>query len=205
VRRRRNYKKRPRLTDEQGRALIPGGPVDARGARRGRLALEVRAATDKGTPLVMGQVVSTPVRKLFDEGNIAEPQIHAVSRYVNDHDTAYAGMKNPLAALHVDGGTPGAGDGMEHRAECGARFRACNKYLGPRLTDIAAALILEHPNAQTGPSYVGAGALCLPNANRDDQRAAGRATLSLVTQEIAYFYGSGARHPRKRTAHGPQS
>ena len=189
--RKRRRKVETRITTEQAHALIPGGELDARGARRGRLALEVRAKTDRGAPLVMGQVVSTPVRKLLEQGNITEAIAHGPKLYVNDHDIAYSGMSNPLAALHVDGGTPGGAGGMERRAHHGARFREATVYLGTRLAHFARIFILEESQ-----DYRAAGALYLPNASRDDQRAAGRGYCSLVSAALADFYGSGEIHPR---------
>ena len=189
--RKRRRKVETRITTEQAHALIPGGALDTRGARRGRLALEVRAKTDRGAPLVMGQVVSSPARKLLEQGNITDAIAHGPKLYVSDHDIAYAGMSNPLAALHVDGGTPGGGGAMERRAHHGARFRDATIYLGPRLAQIARIFILEE-----NPDYRAVGALYLPNASRDDQRAGGRWGCSFVCNVLTDFYGSGEIHPR---------
>ena len=199
MRKRRNIKKRNEsaITVDQALALIPGGPLDARGAWRGRLGLEVRAATDKGTPLVMGQVVATPVRKLLEQGNVTEADAHGPKLYVNDHDIAYAGMSNPLAALHVDGGSGGSGGGMERRAHHGDRFRKATQHLGARLAAIARIVIIDEVN---DPAAIGA--MYMPNANRDDQRAGGRFATSLITKSLADFYGSGEHQPRKAKAHG---
>lgn len=167
ARRRKKAAMQTSQTEAERLALIPGGPVNPHRAARDRIDLEDRAATDRGTALIVGQIVSTQVRKLLMQNHISLEEAAAAHLFAKDHDAAYASMSNPLAALsaactRVDGGVVDRAAVMERKAHHGLRFRRASQHLRSEMASIAAAAILQHAGAGNDVSYTAIGADLLP-------------------------------------------
>lgn len=202
MRHRRNHKKQARktgfeqkLTHDQGLALIPGGAVSAQRGIQDEIGLETRSSTKKGSPIVTGQYVSTPIRKLLQADLITLEEAAAAWTYERHHDVAYASGTNPLAALQVDGGG-GPGEGViERKAHHGLMLRKVNMRLGSECAAIAMAAVLGRPGKNIDSSYTAIGADLLPFSSKQEQRAAGKGALVLTLRFLAEIYGK--RNPRK--------
>ena len=178
------------LREDQKIALIPGGPVSAQRGRRDDIDLEVRGTTAKGAPIIMGQVVSTLVRKLLAQEAITLEEASAAWLYEHDYDVAYRSGKNILASLVVDGGGKGGADAaMNRKAYHGNRFRQANARLGAEHSAIATSSILR------GANFSALGADLFPNATQTERAIAGKAVFVLTLRNLAEIYGK--RNPRK--------
>ncbi|MFZ1106826.1 MAG: hypothetical protein WAN43_00575 [Rhodomicrobium sp.] len=200
ARRRKKAAMQSTQTEDERLALIPGGPVNSHRAARDQIDLEDRAATDRGTALIVGQIVSTPVRKLLLAGHVSLEEAAAAHLFARDHDAAYASSSNPLAGLsaacaRVDGGVVDRAVIMERKAHHGIRFRRASQHLRSEMASIAAAAILHHVGAANDAGYGAIGADLLPGASQQEQRAAGKGAVVLMLRELAVFYGR--RRPRK--------
>ena len=141
-RRRRRGREIP-LTEDQRRALIPGGPVNPHRAGRDTIDIEIRATSEKGSTLVTGERVSTPIRKLLQQDHITLEEASAAQLFLCDHDIAYASCINPLAAVLVDGSSGDGTGGLERRIHHGSRFKKARAWLRSEMARIAEAAILE--------------------------------------------------------------
>ena len=204
VKRRGSRRKKPAMqtsqTDAERIALIPGGPVNSHRAARDQFDLEDRAATDRGTALIVGQIVSTPVRKLLMQGHVSLEEAAAAHLYARDHDAAYASSSNPLGSLsaactRVDGGVADPSARMERKAHHGPRFRRASQHLRSEMASIAAAAILRHAGVGNDAGYAAIGSDLLPGASQQEQRAAVKGAVVSMPREIAVSYGR--RRPRK--------
>ena len=176
------------VTPDQREAMIPCGAVNTHRARRNEIDIETREFSQRGTPITTGQVVSTPVRRLFAQGVITEEQFSAAQLFQIDFEKAYLSCQNPLAAVQVDarGDGTGASDNRLHHA---LRFQKARAYLRPRLTRIADAAILSDPGCGIDPTFTAIGAIyCLVAASRRSQQDAGRKAVARVCKKLAGFY-----------------
>jgi hypothetical protein len=195
-RHRRHASKRPAsaaVTQAQREAMIPCGPVNTHRALRNEIEVENREFSLKGTPLTTGQVVSTPVRKLFQQGVITEAQLAAAQLFQTDYERAYLSCQNPLAAVQVDarGGGTGALDNRLHHA---IRFRNARAHLRPRLARIADYAILNETGGGVEPTFTTIGAFfCACAPSKRSQQDKGRDALTRVCKRLASFYEKAHR------------
>ena len=201
ARRRKKAAMQTSQTDAERIALIPGGPVNPHRAARDQFDLEDRAVTDRGTALIVGQIVSTPVRKLLMQGHVSLEEAAAAHLYARDHDAAYASSSNPLGSLsaactRVDGGVADPSARIERKAHHGPLFRRASQHLRSEMASIAAAAILRHAGVGNDAGYAAIGSDLLPGASQQEQRAAGKGAVVLMLRELAVFYGAAA-HARR--------
>ena len=188
-----------RITGEQISNSIPAGPSNPHRKRRGAIATEPREFSKAGNPVVWGEVVSTPVRKLYEAGAITWEEEQAARRFQGDYEIAYASSQNTLAAVQVDGGSKGGGDGTDTRLFHASRFRAAEIYLC-ELAVYAQAAILCDPGCGIEPSYTGIGRQRFPRATQRSQRDAGRTIVQIICERLALFYARASQPGRKSCA-----
>ncbi len=197
----RDQHNNPALTHGQLRALIPGGSVNAHRARRDEIEIETRAATEGGTALITGEVVSTAVRKLMARGLITLEEFTAAQSFIRDHDLAYASCVNTLAAVHVDCSGDGTG-AMRRKAYHSQRFQNARALLRSQMSRVAEAAIIENPDGGIDANFTAIGADVLPGLSKQEQRAAGQGCLVMVIRELAVIYGARNAGRTRIGSHG---
>lgn len=184
----RPSKRHCRLTPRQLAALIPAGPVPAIRATHDSFDLETIGVADSGRPMVMRQVVSTPIRKLLKQGAITMIEADAAATLRNDHDAAYGGSRCVLAAVQVDGG--GRGVSEDRRMIHADRYRRAMRFLCPELRRVAYLGLVEAQGG-IGATFLALGRMALPGASLTEQTGAGKGALVIVCRELAAFHGLG--------------
>ena len=173
------------LTHEQQQALIPAGPSNLRQRLQRPVDLEARGKSEAGATLVTGEIVSSVIRRLYQQGEITSSECWAGGKYQADHDIAFCSMANPLGALHVDsGGGPGDG-GITRRIHHATQFRRATEALGPELAQIAKAVILEDSGSA---SFYGVGTFLAPHAGINKRRDIGKDAVIQVLRKLDAFY-----------------
>ncbi len=177
--------------------LIPAGPVNPHRGRRGEIETEARKVHPNGTILQAGQYVSTPVKRMLNQGLITQNEANAAQLFLRDYESAYANCVNALAAVQVD--SRGGGTGvLEQRLSSGVRFQRARAYLRKRLADIAAAGILNDPEAGIDFTFTGIGSSLRPDLPARLQQEIGKTILVIICQELADFYA----RPRRNVTRG---
>ncbi|SRR5579883_524893 len=184
-------KLRSKLSRQQKEALIPAGPVAPERKTHNDIETQILTESEKGTALVAGQRVATPVTRLLRAGAISLQEAQATQLFKSDHDAAYIACTNVLASIQVDncGGSESLVLAQMRRAKHGQRFRRALAYLGEELDKVAvAAIICEHNKIRS--VYQSIGLDCLPKEkSRAVTQGAGKGVLVIAIRKLASFYG----------------
>jgi hypothetical protein len=139
------------------------------------------------------QEFTSPVRRLLKASAITLVEADGARKLREDHDSAYEHFSSPLAAVQakapprVDGGERDPHAAILERIECSRRYTRALRYLGPELSAVAVALVIERPTI-IGRTFQSVGASILPGATAPEQSGCGKGHLVTVCRELAVFY-----------------
>lgn len=180
-------------TVDQLAALIPSGGVNPRQAHR--VEIEQVALGDKGAALVTREVVSTPVRRLFQSGCITQFEVAAAYRFRDDYNSAFQTSRNPLDVVQVDGKGSGAGlhGAMIYRANSAIRYHDVEQALDLDALRILRALVLEETERGGDATFTALGDDMAPSVSERIRRDMARGAAWLALRQLARVYERGKR------------
>ena len=197
-RRRHNKRRRPDARPQQTQAQLAGTLAcdGVPAAQAHRVELEQVALGDDKRVIVTRQVVSTPLRSLFQGRHITQAQAHMAERLRNDHNSAFWETRNPLSAVQVDGKGDSESGGihaaMLYKVSHAIRFHEVERALGEDVMEILRRLVIDETFSSIGKDLA-------PISPERTQRDMAKGAAVLALRILERFHERGKRRTSSLT------